>query len=126
MLASDEDELQLVRAITEETREDKAFDLQVLVLRPCNPAAQAGQEEILMAPVKVGGSVKPRMLIVDRVTETCDISMKPSRVKKAAKTPTPAETVVMRSSAARACLELQQERVQIHCHHGGCCMLTKS
>ena len=32
---------------------------------------------------------------VDRVTEPCDISMKPSRIKKAAKTPTAPETVVM-------------------------------
>ena len=34
MLANDEDKLQLVRAITEETREDKTLDLQVLVPRP--------------------------------------------------------------------------------------------
>ena len=92
---NDDSQVDLVRQLLDGIDHDSP---QVMTLQPCRNVQQAhaDQKEIVNAPVRANGNLKPRTLIMTRLTTNCNVSMVPARVKKPATTPSIAPTVVMR------------------------------
>lgn len=88
-------DLQELREMLPDPLSDK---IQILAVQPCMNPQQATAElhEITYAPVRMGSIIKPRALILHRITSNCDFGLKVDKTKVLKAKPVMPETIVMR------------------------------
>ena len=88
-------DLQDLREMLPEPLSDK---IQILAVQPCLNPQQAAAEllEITYAPVRMGAVMKPRALILHRITGNCNFGLKIDKTKELTAKPVMPETIVMR------------------------------
>ena len=94
MKVDHEYDLQGLREMLPNPLSDK---IQILAVQPCLNPQQAAAElhEITYAPVRMGAIIKPRALILHRITSNCDFGFKVDKTKVLKAKPLTPETIVM-------------------------------
>ncbi|CAL1134705.1 unnamed protein product, partial [Cladocopium goreaui] len=93
-------ELDTIKELLAQSDYDQA-DLQVVAAQPCqNPVmAAANGHDIVFAPVRSRGTLKPRALILHQMTNTCSVTLVSQKIRQASATPEAPKTVVLRIAA---------------------------
>lgn len=93
-------ELDTIKELLAQSDYDQA-DLQVAAAQPCqNPVmAAANGHDIVFAPVRSRGTLKPRALILHQMTNTCSVTLVSQKIRQASATPEAPKTVVLRIAA---------------------------